>query len=334
MLPSRTKMDRASDEIAAVEASVGMSQLNAVLRGPFPTTSALVLGIGLLLLACSGSALDIGASAASDAGASDSGPASTPPGTGNDGGLAVGPPLAAADFCASYTLAVCKALEGCCGSPPAGTFDQTTCVSVVRSECDGALTSAPATSSSYVPELGASCVAKAASEVCAAQVYVVSSLCPALFQGHAPAGASCNTVYRSCAEGLACAPQPLADAGQCTGTGPQPCDPASSEACTSLPTGGQPCFQGYESGLVLLCADGFACKSNVCEAVHFAAAGAPCTDIEQCATGLFCDAQSKTCAVPRGEAEPCVDHTGCASDVCTDHVCTPAQRGTIPFCKG
>src|SRR5689334_12669826 len=81
-----------------------------------------------LVLACSGQSLDIGGAAGDGGPGSDSGSseAATAGGASDDAALAVGPPVAAADFCRQYTLAVCKAMAGCCGTHAGGVFDDTT----------------------------------------------------------------------------------------------------------------------------------------------------------------------------------------------------------------
>jgi hypothetical protein len=298
------------------------------LRRPRRSVLAAVL-LGLIA-GCAGKSLD--ASPGANASGSDGGSEMNDGGlaTNADGSLKGGPPVAEGDFCKQYTLAVCGALKGCCNTP--SSFDETTCISRVRSSCDGDLQSAPQSGGIYVPELGGSCIAKAQNDVCTVDTeasgygWDLYQRCPTVFRATLTAGQACSPADRWCVSGLSCVGHPAPPPPDCGG---HPCDTPDAYTCTKLPTAGEPCDSGR-------CAEGFACNGTaepaVCMVVGNVPLGGGCASAEQCQTGLFCDTKAKTCQAPRGISDLCADHTECASDVCTDGVCTPAAPKSIAFC--
>jgi hypothetical protein len=260
-------------------------------------------GAVLLALGCSGS--------------------TTTPGTGAP---SAAPPIAEADFAATYVQATCAVLQTCCVAAGVA-FDAPACPQTLT-----APTSRPPYQTAYDPARAGQCVAMirglgASCNLTETLSRQIGELCAAVYAGQQPIGARCGG-RQDCAGGYDGVSRCVFDQGNDGGVNVT-CQPVTrgnaGDQCVGPP------LPAPLTGTVYTdCATGLICGGqSTCVAPQ--PAGQPCSPgIAICASDLACIAG--TCTPKQANGAACSSYNECQSGACVGAVCVASMPFTAKTC--
>jgi hypothetical protein len=247
------------------------------------------------------------------------------------GGSANGGGPTPSTFASQFAHAACDNLAPCCKTNGIA-YDANNClVAVEGSVQESAVNTALAAGAIYDPKAASACIAAiaASAQQCNDALtnetasYEIGNPCDVIFVGTKAPGEACNSNYD-------CAAPPAGDSVICLPAGPVGEDGgAGGNVCVLETPGtlGAPCANGASAAATIaVCSTpGLWCgESGTCEAQ--VSAGAPCTTLEACVSGLYC--LNEVCSPRIAGGSPCVY----GQDICVDgYECSAASSTCAPL---